>query len=91
MVIKGVYLKFPETTSREWFLRDHWDLGAHRGRKECLSKDIRPGLISTVRTDLTQTTHGLEEEDTFGVILFQRLKTSHLRPKYGVLTTFTVT
>ena len=85
MVTKGVYLKFPATTSHEWFLRDHWDLGTHRGRKECLSEASRPGLISTVSPDLAQPTHGLEEEDALGVILFQRLKVNHLRPKYGVL------
>jgi hypothetical protein len=38
-----------------------------------------------VRPDVDQITHGLEEEDELGVILFQRLKASHLRPKYGVL------
>ena len=84
MVTKGVYLKFPATTSREWSLRDHWDLGTHRGRKECLSEVSRPDLMSTV-PDLDQTTHGIEEEDALGVFLFQRLKASHLRPKYRVL------
>jgi hypothetical protein len=38
-----------------------------------------------VRPDLPQPTHGLEEEDTLGGILFLRLKASHLRPKYRVL------
>jgi len=38
-----------------------------------------------VRPDLPQPTHGLKEEDTFGGILFLRLKASHLRPKYRVL------
>jgi hypothetical protein len=78
-------LKSPVTTSREWFLRNHWDLGAHGGGKECLSKTSRSGFVSTVRPDLPQPTHGLEEEDTLRVILFLRLKTSHLRPKYRVL------
>ena len=43
-----MYLKFPATTSRERLLRNHWDLGAHGGGKECLSETSRPGFISTV-------------------------------------------
>jgi hypothetical protein len=43
-----------------------------------------PGFISTVRPDLPQSTHRLEEEDTFGGILFLSLKVSHLHPKYRV-------
>jgi hypothetical protein len=42
-------------------------------------------IIYTVRPDLPQPTHGLKEEDTLGVILFLRLKASHLRPEYRVL------
>ena len=53
--------------------------------RECLPVASRPGLISTVRPDLCQPTHGLVEEDELGVILLQRLKARHLRPKYGVL------
>ncbi len=78
-------MKFPPTTSHERFLRNHWDLGTHGGGKECLTKTNRPGFVSTVRPDLSQSTHRLKEEDTLGVILFLRLKTSHLRPKYRVL------
>ena len=83
-------MKFPGTTSREWLLRNHWDLGAHGGGKESLPKDSRPGFVSTVRPDLTQPTHGLKEEDTLGGILFLRLKTSHLRPKYESSTVTTM-
>ncbi len=32
----------------------------------------------------------IKEEDTFGVILFLRLKTSHLSPKYRVLIGHTI-
>jgi hypothetical protein len=35
-----------------------------------------------VRPDLSQPTHGFVKEDTFGGILFLRLKVSHLRPKH---------
>jgi hypothetical protein len=38
-----------------------------------------------VRSDLSQPTHRLEEEDTIGDILFLRLKVNHLRPKYMIL------
>jgi hypothetical protein len=41
-----------------------------------------PGLVTTVRPDLSQPTHGLVKEDTLGGILFLRLKASHLRPKH---------
>jgi hypothetical protein len=64
-------LKFPATTSRERLLRNHWDLGAHVGGKECLPKTSRPGFVSTVRPDLPQPTHGLKEDDTLGFILFK--------------------
>ena len=46
-------------------------------------QQTRPHLYG--ETDLSQPTHGLVEKDALGVILFQRLKASHLRPKYGVL------
>ena len=87
MITQSIYLKFPATTSRKcrWFLRNHWDLGIHGSGKECLSETYRPGFISTVRPDLPQPTHRLEEEDTLRGILFLRLKASHLRPKYRVL------
>jgi hypothetical protein len=39
-----------------------------------LPKARRPGLIPTVRPDLTQTTHWFEDEDTLRIILFLRLK-----------------
>ena len=38
-----------------------------------------------MRPDLPQPTHGLEEEDTIGGILFVGLKAGHLRPKDRVL------
>ena len=85
VVTKRVYLEFPATTSRKWLLRNHWDLGAHGSGKECLPETSRPGFISTVSPDLSQSTHRLEEEDTLRGILFLRLKDSHLRPKYRVL------
>ena len=66
-------------------LRDRWDVGSHGGGEECLSETSRPGFVSTVRPDLPEPTHGLEEEDTLGGILFLGLKDSHLRPKYRVL------
>ena len=43
-----------------------------------MSETTRPGLISTMRTDLPQPTHRLEPMDTLGVILFLRLKADHL-------------
>jgi hypothetical protein len=85
VVTEGVYLKFPATTSREKLLRDRWDLGSHEGGEECLSETSRPGFVSTVSPDLTQSTHGHEEADTLGGILFLRLKVNHLRPKNRVL------
>jgi hypothetical protein len=45
-------------------------------------KSSRPGLVTTVRSDLSQSTHGLVKEDTLGGILFLRLKASHLRPQH---------
>jgi hypothetical protein len=78
-------LKFPGTTSLERLLHNNWDLGAHGGGKECLSKTSRTGFVSTVRPDLPQPTHWLEEEDTLRSILFLRLNASHLRPKDRVL------
>jgi hypothetical protein len=53
--------------------------------KKSLPKTNRPVFISTVRTDLSQLTHRFKELDTFGGILFQRLKVNHLCPEYRVL------
>ena len=85
VVTQTIYLKFPATTSCERLLRNRWDLGTHGGGEESLPETSRQGFISTVRPDLPQPTHGFKEEDTLGGTLFLRLKTSHLRPKYGLL------
>jgi hypothetical protein len=65
--------------------RKHWDLNDHGGGEKRLPENRRPGLISTVRSDLPQPTHRLVEEDTLGDIFFLRLKASHLRPKNRLL------
>jgi hypothetical protein len=83
MVSHHIQLKFPATTIRE--RKNDRDLGAHGHGKESLSETSRTGFISTVRSDLSQSTHRHKEEDTLGDILFLRLKTSHLRPEYRVL------
>jgi hypothetical protein len=49
------------------------------------TKRFRPGLIPTVRPDLSQPTHWLEEEETLRSILFLRLKDFHLRLKDRLL------
>ena len=81
MIAQYVYPKLPTTTNRKRLLRNHWDLSVHRRGEKCLSETRRPGLIPTVRPDLPQPTHRLEEEDTVRNILFLRLKASHLRHK----------
>jgi hypothetical protein len=53
-------------------------------REKRLPETSRPGFISTVSPDLPYPTHRFEEEDTFGGILFLRLKDIHLHPKYRV-------
>ncbi len=75
------------TTRREWFLRnDRYRTVSRHGRdKKCLPETMRPGFISTMRPDLTQPTHRLEEKDTIEDILFLRLKAGHLCPKDRVL------
>jgi hypothetical protein len=80
-----VYLKLPATTTREGLLRNHWDLGAHDGGKECLSETSRPALISVMRPNLPQSAHQFKEEDTLGGIHFLGHKDDHLRPKDRVL------
>ncbi len=77
VITKRVYLKLPATTTREGFLRNHWNLGAHDGGKECLSETSRPDLISVMSPDLPQTAPRLKE-DTLGGILFLGLKDGHL-------------
>ena len=47
-------------------IRNNRDLDTHGRGKECLSETSRPGLISTMRSDLPQPTHRLEKKDTFG-------------------------
>jgi hypothetical protein len=80
MIAQCVYPKLPTTTNHKRLLRHHWDLSDHGGGEKRLPETSRPGLISTVSPDLSQTTHRFEEENTFGVILFLRLKDSHLHP-----------
>ncbi len=78
MVSHRIHLKLPPTTRRLWFFSDDRDLGGHGHDKESLSETTRPVFISPVRSDLSQPTHRLKEQDTLGGILF--LKASHLRP-----------
>ena len=73
-------MKFPAAASRERLLRNAGELSAHRRGEKCLPKTSRPGLIPTVRPDLSQSAHGRIEEDALRVILFQRLKASHFCP-----------
>ncbi len=49
-------------------LHNHWDLSAHRRGEKCLPETSRPGLISTVRPDLPQPTHRLEDEDILSAL-----------------------
>ncbi len=74
-------MKFLADASRERFLLNRRDLISHRRGEKCLPKTSRPGLIPTVRPDLPQPTHWLEEEDTLRSILFLRLKACHLHLK----------
>jgi hypothetical protein len=83
MIAQGVYLKLAVSANRERFLHNHWDLSSHGCGEKRLPETTRPGLISTVRSDLPQPSHGLVKEDTLGGIFFLRLKTRHLRPKHG--------
>jgi hypothetical protein len=77
VITKRVYLKLPATTTRQGFLRNHWNLGAHDGGKECLSETRRPDLISVMSADLPQTAPW-RKEDTLRGILFLGLKHGHL-------------
>ena len=54
-------------------------------KKVCQRLTDQTYFISTVRSDLSQTTHRFKEEDMLGGILFLRLKTTNLRPEYRVL------
>jgi hypothetical protein len=82
MITQCIYLKISATTNRKRLLCNHWDLSAHRRGEKRLPETSRPGLISTVRPNLPQPTHRLEEENTLRSILFLRLKASHLHPSY---------
>ena len=84
MITKRVYLKLPETTTREGFLHNHWDLrlDTHDCGKECLSETSRPGLISVMRPyDVID----LKKRTGMGGMLFLGLKTGHVCPKDRVL------
>jgi hypothetical protein len=85
VVTKIIELELFATTNRERLLSNNRDLGVHGLDKECLSETCRPTFISTMRSDLFQTTNRLEEKDTLRDILFLGLKTGHLRPKVRVL------
>jgi hypothetical protein len=80
MITQCIYLELSATTNRKRLLRNQRDLSAHRRGEKRLPKTSRPGFISTVRPNLPQPTHRLEEESTLRSILFLRLKASHLHP-----------
>jgi hypothetical protein len=68
--VKEVSNLIPVTTNREWHFLKEWDLGSHGGGEKGLTETSRPGLISTMRSDLSQTTHRFIPKDKLGVILF---------------------
>jgi hypothetical protein len=59
--------------------------GSVVGTKKSLSETRRPGLISTMRSYLSQSGHRDKEEDTLRDILFLGLKSGHLCPKNRIL------
>jgi hypothetical protein len=64
VVTRSIELELFATTSRESLNNNNRDLDAHGRGKECLSETSRPGFISTMRSDLPQPTHRLEEKDS---------------------------
>ena len=66
MVTKSIELELFATTTRESLFSNNRDLGAHGRDKECLSETSRPVFISTMRSDLSQPTHWIDEKDTLG-------------------------
>jgi hypothetical protein len=59
-----------------------WSLAGKQGISGPVS--LLSGLLAGLFSHL-RVTHRIKEEDTFGGILFLRLKVNHLRPEYRVL------
>ena len=66
VVTKRVYLKLPETTSRERYFRQEWNVRSNERGKKGLTETSRPGLIPVMSPDLSQSTHCLEPQYPWG-------------------------
>ena len=84
MIVKHIQCKLFVTTSREWHLRESWDMYTDTSGKEGLSETIRPGLIPTIRTDNPEIPQWFVPQDPVWGILFLRLKGTHLDTLGGV-------
>ena len=70
MITEGVDDKLFVTTSRERKLRQCRYCCTNTRGEESLPEASRPGLVSTMRPDLTQSTHGFTPEDPPRNVLF---------------------
>jgi hypothetical protein len=70
MVAKSIDSNFFATTGRERKLRQCRYCCTYTRGEENLPEASRPGLVSAMRPDLTQPTHGLIPEDPSRSVLF---------------------
>ena len=84
MIVKNITGKLFATTSREWQLLQFLDLCTDTSGKEGLSENSRPGLIPAMRPDCPEKPQWFVPQDPLWVILFLRLKGTHLDMKGGV-------
>ncbi len=70
VVVKSVYGELFATTGRERKFRQCRYCSTNTRDEESLSEASRPGLISVMRPDLPQPTHGLIQEDPPRSVLF---------------------
>jgi hypothetical protein len=73
VIPERINMKLPAAASREWELRQVRYISTDTRGKKCLTETSRPGLISVMRPDLPQPTHGLEPKYVSGDILLLRL------------------
>ena len=85
MIAKNITGKLFATTSREWQLRESWDMCTDTSGKEGLPETSRPGLIPAMRPYHPEKPQWwFVPQDPLWGILFLRLEGTHLDTQSGV-------
>ena len=84
MIVKHIQSRLFATTSREWQIRENWDVCTDTSDKEGLLESRRPGLIPEMRSDHPEKSQRFIPKNTSWGILFLRLEGPPLHSQDGV-------